>query len=119
MALSQLNKALVQPKDEFTRDSAIKRFEFTFELSWKLLKEYCFIEGIEANSPRASIKEAFKIGLLEEDLVYLEMLRYRNLSSHTYREEVTEEIYGHLKTFAEVMGGVVVRVKKNLLSNSG
>jgi len=39
-AHQQLMKALVHPKDEFVRDSAIQRFEFTFELFWKILKLY-------------------------------------------------------------------------------
>ena len=39
-ALTRLEGALAQPVNEFVRDSAIQRFEFTFELFWKSLKGY-------------------------------------------------------------------------------
>ena len=38
-ALTQLEKAASQPKDEFLRDSVIQRFEFTHELAWKMLRQ--------------------------------------------------------------------------------
>jgi hypothetical protein len=44
-AHSQLTRALAQPKDEFVRDAAIQRFEFTFELFWKTLQAYCQTHG--------------------------------------------------------------------------
>lgn len=66
-ATDKLADALARPKDEFLRDSAIQRFEFTFELAWKTLKVCLELEGLEARSPRASIREAFAIGLLDED----------------------------------------------------
>ena len=37
-ALDRLDDALAQPKTEWTRDSAIHRFEFTFELAWKAVR---------------------------------------------------------------------------------
>ena len=45
-ALSRLEKALARPVDEFVRDSAIQRFEFTFELLWKSVKTYAEEAGV-------------------------------------------------------------------------
>ena len=68
-AMSQLQKSLAQPKDEFVRDSAIQRFEFTFELFWKMLKEYAAFQGLDVRSPRESIQKAFTLGIIaDEDL---------------------------------------------------
>ncbi|WP_448568477.1 nucleotidyltransferase substrate binding protein [Thermus sp.] len=49
--MARLASALAQPKDEFVRDSAIQRFEFTFELSWKTLKTYLELQGLRSTRP--------------------------------------------------------------------
>ena len=82
--------------DDLYLDGVIQRFEFCFELSWKLMKAYLAFEGIEANSPRSSIRESFKIGLITEAEDWLDMLEKRNLSSHTYDEETAKEIYQNI-----------------------
>jgi nucleotidyltransferase substrate binding protein (TIGR01987 family) len=58
-------------------DSAIQRFEFTFELAWKKVKTFCNDQTIEVYSPREVIKTAFQIGLIDESLMWLEMLKLR------------------------------------------
>lgn len=95
-AAQRLADALAQPKDEFIRDAAIQRFEFTFEIAWKTLKSYLEREGLEVRSPRAAIREGFSVGWLAEDEGWLLMLELRNLSSHTYNESLAEQIYTEL-----------------------
>jgi nucleotidyltransferase substrate binding protein (TIGR01987 family) len=95
-AVARLASALAQPKDELVRDSAIQRFGFTFELSWKTLKTYLELQGLEARSPRAAIREAFATSLLPEDPGWLAMVELRNLTSHTYEEELAEQVYAAL-----------------------
>jgi nucleotidyltransferase substrate binding protein (TIGR01987 family) len=113
-AHSQLTKALAQPKDEFVRDAAIQRFEFTFELFWKTLQAYCQMQGVEANSPRASLREAFRMGLMDDDSRYMAMLQSRNLASHTYEETMAETIYASLPAFADAMRAVVAKIQADL-----
>jgi nucleotidyltransferase substrate binding protein (TIGR01987 family) len=115
LAVGQLQKALDQPKNEFVRDSAIQRFEFTFELFWKILKEYCHIQGLEYNSPRESIRGAFRLGILADDAIYLDMLNSRNLASHTYEESIAEDIYSRLPQYLQTTKSVVKVIReKNL-----
>lgn len=97
-ACEKLQSALTKDisADDLYLDGVIQRFEFCFELSWKLMKAYLSFEGIEANSPRSSIRESFKIGLITEAEEWLDMLEKRNLSSHTYDEETAREIYQHI-----------------------
>ena len=95
-AVERLKAALERHKDEFIRDSAIQRFEFTFELAWKTLKTFLELQGLEARSPRAAIRGAFQVGLLPEDPFWLEMLELRNLTNHTYDEALAERIYAEL-----------------------
>lgn len=79
-------------------DGVIQRFEFTYELAWKLMKAYLEYEGIaDVNSPRAAFKEAFKAELIFEGDIWIDMIGDRNLAAHTYNEEMAKEIYGRIK----------------------
>jgi nucleotidyltransferase substrate binding protein (TIGR01987 family) len=95
-AVERLADALDQPKNEYLRDAAIQRFEFTFELAWKVMKTYVEHQGLEARSPRESIRMAFKAALIPEDVGWLAMIELRNLTSHTYDEALAERIYVQL-----------------------
>ena len=75
----------------------IQLFEVTFELSWKLLKDYLNYLGYEIKSPRESIKTAFSINFIENVDTWLQALTDRNLTVHTYDEAQTNEIYHDIK----------------------
>jgi nucleotidyltransferase substrate binding protein (TIGR01987 family) len=92
-ALQQLEKSLMQDKNEFTRDSVIKRFELCFELSWKLLKAFLHYLGQDCYSPRSCIRMAGQTKLIPDVKAWMAYQDKRNLSSHTYREETAEAIY--------------------------
>jgi nucleotidyltransferase substrate binding protein (TIGR01987 family) len=68
-------------------DILVKRFEFTFEMSWKTIKRYLSFVGIETQTPRGTFKEAYQQGLLKEESVWMEMIDQRNLSSYEYDEQ--------------------------------
>lgn len=74
--------------DEAIRDSIIKKFEYTFELTWKTLKAYLEEEGYEEiASPKRTLKQAFEIGIIKDEEVWANMLEARNSTAHTYDEE--------------------------------
>ena len=83
--------------DDMYLDATIQRFEFCFELAWKLMKAVLEYEGIEVNSPRSCIRGGWKQGLISNAEAWLEMMEKRNLSSHTYDENVAREIYHDVK----------------------
>lgn len=96
-ALRRLEENLKEQKTEIVRDSAIKRFEFTFDLSWKLIKAYLEEnKGVVCVSPKGCFREAYRQGLLAYDDFWIEMTDMRNDAAHTYRESLAEEIYGRL-----------------------
>lgn len=111
-AVARLADALAQPKDEYLRDSAIQRFEFTFELAWKVLKRYLAAQGVEARSPRAAIRGAFEVGLLPDDPGWLAMLDLRNLTTHTYDERIAEQIYAELPDVLMRFQGLLVALRR-------
>ncbi len=106
--------------DDIVVDAIIKRFEFTYELSWKLMKTYLEYNGnLEGTSPRRAIQEAFKIGVIKDGDSWLEMLEDRNRTSHTYDERTATDIYQHIKSkYAKLFDAFIERIKLEMVKNS-
>jgi nucleotidyltransferase substrate binding protein (TIGR01987 family) len=75
------------------KEGVIQRFEYTFELAWKTLKDYLEDGGllISPVTPRQVIKEAFAAKIISDGDVWIKMLDNRNLLSHTYDSFVFEQ----------------------------
>ncbi len=74
--------------DEALRDSIIKKFEYTFDLSWKTIKAYLEEEGYEEiTSPKKVLKQAFESNIINDEEGWSNMLEARNSTAHTYDEE--------------------------------
>jgi nucleotidyltransferase substrate binding protein (TIGR01987 family) len=97
-AVNRLKEVLELPKDEFIRDSAIKRFEITFDMAWKTLKAYLEEKhGVQCVSPKTCLREAYnKDFITEYDSFWVDLVDKRNLTVHTYRESVAEEVFAVL-----------------------
>jgi nucleotidyltransferase substrate binding protein (TIGR01987 family) len=81
-------------KREFSdleNEGFIQRFEFTFELAWKTLKDYLNYSGISVNTPREAIKEAFANNIIKDGQAFIDMLEDRNLMSHVYDKSKAED----------------------------
>ncbi len=96
-AFSRLENSLEQELNEYIQDSVIQRFEFTFELLWKTLKIYLLIQGFDEKTPRWVLKKSFEISLIEDIDLFIDMIDIRNLTSHTYNEELAEDVYEFIK----------------------
>lgn len=88
-ALDQLANGLdLESPSKLEQKGIIQRFEYTFDLSWKVLKDYLKYQGYEnITGSRDTFREAFKNGLIENGDGWMEMIQSRNLSSHTYDED--------------------------------
>lgn len=75
----------------------IQFFEMTFELAWKLMKDYLIFQGYEIKSPREAIKKSFETDLISDGKSWLEALTDRNLTVHTYDEAQADEIYARIR----------------------
>ncbi|HBF12024.1 MAG TPA: nucleotidyltransferase [Deltaproteobacteria bacterium] len=98
-ALDRLEEALQENalKGSIVVDGTIQRFEFTFELAWKLAKALLVHGGIEVNSPRSAIKEGFQAKLFDNGEGWIDMLEDRNKTSHLYDEDESFAIYEKIK----------------------
>ena len=70
------------------KEGFVQRFEYTFELAWKTLKDYLTENGFDLNSPKEVIRQAFQSEIITEGEVWMEALKKRNLTSHTYNADV-------------------------------
>ena len=115
-AISKLHESLARDykKDDIVIDANIQRFEFVYEMSWKLMKTYLEYNGnLEGNSPRNAIRESFKIGLIDDGDGWLAMLRDCNLTSHTYDEETALAILANISNrYIELFDKFLEKIKK-------
>jgi nucleotidyltransferase substrate binding protein (TIGR01987 family) len=113
-AIGTLSEIIQQPFSIIVRDAAIQRFEYTFEAFWKFVKDYLRIkEGIICNSPKSCFREIFSTGIIKDDetIKLLEMTDDRNMTSHTYKEKVAQNIYEKLKEYSMLMENIMGRFK--------
>lgn len=101
-ALNSLERAIERaktvPHDEEIRDSVIQRFEYSYELSWKMLKRQLEIDSptpasIDAMDFKNMIRESAQRGLLTNPEAWFEYRRQRNITSHAYDDQKAIRVY--------------------------
>lgn len=96
-AVERFEKVLKEKKTDIIRDSAVQRFEFTFDLSWKLIKAFLEEEkGIKCVSPKECFREAFRQALIDYNEFWTKITDLRNRAIHTYGEKFADELYKKL-----------------------
>lgn len=116
-ASSRLHEATkIQLDDDIVYDGVIQRFEFTFELSWKLMKMFLEYAGItEIKSPRSAIREAYTYGLIEDGEQWIDMMVDRNKTSHQYDEDEAKLIYEKIKdNYTHLLSDLCQRLEEEL-----
>lgn len=103
-ALKQLEEAVeLMGERELTnleKQGVIQAFEYTHELGWKTLKDFLENRGnTNIYGSRDATKEAFNLGLIEDGEVWMQMIKSRNITSHTYDEGTATEIIILIKDF--------------------
>jgi len=97
---------------QWLKDSVIQRFEYTIELSWKFMKYYLLEEHWEdCMSSKDVIKTAYKVGIIENLDIWIDMIEKRNRLSHDYHEEfanlsfddIIDYIVDEINNFISVM----------------
>ena len=93
-AFEQLSRFVQKENlNEMEKQGLIQSFEYTFELAWKTLQDILENAGYnDVRGPRPVLIQAFRDGYITEGETWMEMLKDRNRSSHTYNEEIAQEI---------------------------
>lgn len=116
-ALASLRRALVrwdasQAQDEELRDACIQRFEYTFELSWKMLKRRLELDlpdahSVDAMSFRDLVRTGAERGLLHDVGAWMIFRDKRNITSHTYNATKAAEVAAVIPSFALQAGDLL------------
>jgi len=106
-ALGKFEQVMQKEENEYIRDSAIKRFEFTYELAWKTLRAYLKEKGVRVYTPRDTIREAFQAGLIDNNPNWMRMVDTRNATSHIYNEAMAEGVYKTLPVYLPLIKSLV------------
>jgi nucleotidyltransferase substrate binding protein (TIGR01987 family) len=97
-ALQRLTEAL-QADDSFAmkQDAVIQRFEFTYELLWKTYKRIARFQMMDCFGPKDAFKVAFKLGLIADEKLFLDIIDARNKTTHIYAEDQANKIYDFIR----------------------
>ena len=113
--IKKLEEVLNNPKNDVVRDSAIKRFEICFDLTWKTLKAYLEEKhNVQCFSPKTCFREAYNKEVLKDyDSFWLDLADLRNETAHTYKEPVAEKVYALLPKALEHFKLLLDKLKQN------
>jgi len=80
--------------DEILKEGLIQRFEYTYEMAWNVMKDYARYQGnAEIGGSRDAIRFAFASELIANGEIWMDMIKSRIKTTHTYNEEIVNEIY--------------------------
>ena len=97
-ALAQLTRFVQKGNlNEFEKQGLIQSFENTYELAWNTIKDYFEDQGETGiYGSRDAFRLAFRRGLIDNGHTWMEMIKSRTLTTHTYNEDIAEEIAGEI-----------------------
>ena len=101
-AFYELKNAIDESKNrelsKLERQGVIQCFEYTHELAWNVLKDFLTEQGVlNLIGSKDSTRAAFKSGLILDGETWMNMIRARNLTSHTYDEYYALEVYNQIR----------------------
>ncbi|EKB50446.1 nucleotidyltransferase substrate binding protein [Cecembia lonarensis] len=80
--------------DDILKEGLIQRFEYTHELAWNVMKDFLIHAGnTNIFGSKDASREAFSAGLIENGEIWMDMIKSRSKTSHTYNEETADEIF--------------------------
>ncbi len=113
-AHARLKEAENFPDDLPHRESTIKRFEFSFELSWKLMKAIAQINDKNVYSPKNAIRAAAQFNLIDKPKTWMDFANARNLTTHTYQEDIALSIYKMVSGFTPLVEQLLTNARKQV-----
>lgn len=102
-----------RPLSDLEKQGLIQTFEFTHELAWNVMKDYFAWQGtVDITGSRDATRESFSKGLVADGEGWMEMIRSRNQTSHTYNEEVANEIAARITgLYAPLLRAFLLRMQ--------
>ncbi|MGZ3775111.1 MAG: nucleotidyltransferase substrate binding protein [Pseudobdellovibrionaceae bacterium] len=100
LSLNQLEKFLNHGElNEFEKQGLIKAFEYTFELSWTVLKDFLEYRGTtNIFGSRDAFQEAFRLGIISDGALWMDMIKNRNRAVHAYDENTANLVIQEVRS---------------------
>lgn len=100
-AIKMINSRLISKDNDILNDlikeGLIQKFEYTHELAWNVMKDFLNSKGISTIiGSKDATREAFLVKIIEDGHTWMDMIKSRNLTSHTYNEDTANEIYNKI-----------------------
>ena len=119
-AIQRLKEAIEESQHNTStvvRDGVIQRFEFTTELAWKTCREKLLENGyVNIDSPKATMRQAYAAGMIDDEKAWVDILQARNFSSHIYSEEQSIQIYTQVvQTYVLLLERLRDKLSKSLI----
>ena len=116
-ALEELTEAVdlyrERPLSKLEKQGLVKAFEFTHELAWNVMKDYFEYQGkISIMGTRDATREAFNRGMITDGENWMEMIKSRNKSSHTYNQETANEL---VEDTVNIFHGLFLQLENKLM----
>ncbi|HCS78741.1 TPA: nucleotidyltransferase [Patescibacteria group bacterium] len=115
LATERLIEAIALPETQIHRDATIQRFEFTFELAWKLMHAILADNGIEVYGPKNTFREAARLQLIDNVEIWFTFLEARNLTTHTYKEDNAKYVYRKAKEFSQLLPEFIEKARSSTI----
>ncbi|MBN1961941.1 MAG: nucleotidyltransferase substrate binding protein [Deltaproteobacteria bacterium] len=116
-ALTSLEDILNQPLSPYIRDGVIQRFEYTFELAWKIMQRALKLGGVDTGSAKQAFRAAHKAGYIDDVATWMRFLASRNLTSHTYNEDTADEVYQEAVRFPYFVKKLIIKLQDDFELN--
>lgn len=115
-ALNQLSEVIelqkTRPLTSIEKQGMIKAFEFTHELAWNLMKDFFEYQGNSSIAgSRDAQREAFNRGLINDGEIWMEMIKSRNQTAHTYNEPVALNIVSKIPRYHDIFNDFLKTMK--------
>ena len=100
-SMRQMQKAVALTEDrelsDLEKQGLIHNYETTFELAWKVVKDYMEEQGADfEKTPKGTIRAAFLDGIIKDGQLWIDMLEARNQTAHTYDDDILETLYDQI-----------------------
>ena len=108
-----LAEIIQNARNDYEKAGTVQAFEFCYELAWRTLRKILRFHGVEVETVRDTFREGAKLKLLSDAEKWFEYLKKRNITVHTYRKEILDDLFSNTaKEFLQDLDRLLAQLAK-------